>query len=86
MLNAFKGTYNSGVKRADRNDRLLMLRRAIEKTRDGHPTGYLFWADQAVEKKKAAGDSSKDTARRYACPDCVENLLGPVIDDAREPR
>jgi hypothetical protein len=76
----FEGTYRNNVKRADRDDKLLMLRRAVEQTRDGTPTGYLFWAEGAVGKKHAAGDDRRNTARRYVCPDCLENILGPILD------
>jgi hypothetical protein len=77
----FRGTYKSGVKRADRNDVKLMLRRALEASANGDPTGYLFWSDGAVDKKSAAGDTSRDTARRYICPDCLRNIVGPLIND-----
>lgn len=81
----FEGTYKKNMKRADRDDQLLMLKRSIEQTRDGNPTGYLFWAAQAVGKKHAAGDNKENTARRYMCPDCLENILGPIIDGQHAP-
>ncbi len=77
----FVGTYKSGVKRADRNDVALMWRRAIEACRNGTPTGYLFWSEAAAAMKAAAGDSKRNTARRYVCPDCLSNLLGPLLTD-----
>lgn len=75
----FKGTYKEGVKRADRADVMRMLRRAINETNSGTPTGYLFWSDSAVKMKAAAGDSEKPTARRYVCPDCLVNIIGPLL-------
>jgi hypothetical protein len=77
----FRGTYKSGVKRADRNDVKLMLRRAVKASSNGDPTGYLFWSEGAVDKKSAAGDTSNNTARRYICPDCLKNIVGPLIGD-----
>jgi hypothetical protein len=75
----FKGTYKQGVKRADRKDVLRMLRRAINETNDGTPTGYLFWSEGAVEMKTVAGGSEKNTARRYLCPDCLTNIIAPIL-------
>ena len=77
----FKATYKAGVKRADRNDVKLMWRRALDACADGDPTGYLFWSEGSVYKKSAAGDTASNTARRYVCPDCLQNLLGPLVDD-----
>jgi hypothetical protein len=75
----FKGTYKEGVKRADRVDVMRMLHRAINETNKGTPTGYLFWSDSAVKMKADAGDSEKPTARRYLCPDCLVNIIGPLL-------
>lgn len=77
----FKGTYKAGVKRADRNDVLRMWRRALAATADGKSTGYLFWSEGAVAMKAAAGDSNRNTARRYMCPDCLVNVVGPLLPD-----
>lgn len=76
----FKGTYKSGVKRADRNDVKLMWKRALDACAKGDPTGYLFWSEGTMDKKSAAGDTARNTARRYICPDCLKNLLGPLVD------
>jgi hypothetical protein len=75
----FKGTYKEGVKRADRVDVLRTLRRAIEATKDGTRTGYLFWSEGAVKMKASAGGSEENTARRYVCPDCLVNIIGPLL-------
>ena len=77
----FKGTYKSNVKRADRDDVRLMCKRALEAGANGKPTGYLFWSEGAVARKLAAGDTSRNTARRYVCPDCLQNLMGPMLGD-----
>jgi hypothetical protein len=77
----FVGTYKAGVKRADRDDVLRTLRRAVTATEDGTPTGYLFWSEGAAAMKAAAGDSSRNTARRYVCPDCLANLVGPLLPE-----
>jgi hypothetical protein len=78
----FKGTYKAGVKRADREDVQLMLRRAVDAE---PPKGFLFWSDGAAEKKGAAGEGDECTTRRYVCPDCLTNLVGPLLpDDAAE--
>ena len=75
----FKGTFKTGVKRADREKILLMWKRALKATANGNPTGYLFWSEGAVDKKSAAGDSANNSARRYICPDCLQNLIGPIV-------
>jgi len=75
----FAGTYKKGVKRADRVNVLRALRRAIQATKDGSPTGYLFWSEAAVKMKAIAGGSEENTARRYVCPDCLVNLIGPLL-------
>jgi hypothetical protein len=80
----FKGTYKQGVKRADRENVNLMIRRAINLTTDEgnpSPTGFLFWSERAVNMKRAAGDSASNTARRYVCPDCLVNIVGPLLED-----
>lgn len=81
----FRGNFKSNTKRADRQNTHLMLRRAIEQTlSDELPTGFVFWSDSAAEMKAAAGDSNKKTARRYICPDCLVNIIGPLFDYTEE--
>jgi hypothetical protein len=77
----FQGTYKAGVKRADVSDVRAMLLKALRASADGRATGFLYWSQSALGMKSAAGDGRRNTARRYICPDCLQNVVGPLLGD-----